>query len=624
MLKLREVELFGFKSFADRTRIPLPDDLLVVVGPNGSGKSNVTDAVLWALGEQSARILRGHKMQDVIFGGSHKRPASGMAEVWLLFEDTDGAKTQIGRRLLRSGESQYLMDGHPVRLKDVQDYMLRYAISTQGSFLVEQGRVEALLKASPEERRMVLEEVAGIVHYKENRRSALQKLESAEANLLRLNDVITEVETQMVALKRQAQRADRFVRLSEELRSKRRAFWGRSFGQFTGKRTSLGRDLELFQKERQRRETALTQLEASLEEAKSKLNVHESSLAALIQKIHEQDLARGRAEAEITRKTDQIIACKNRLRQIAADLDQLKERVDAGQKECKRADAECRRLEKSAQKSQEDAERAKAELEEGRVKVEALESAQEALRQKAFSRAQEHSRLNAELARLEENLRRQAEHEKRLRREQEGLCERETAIKKQCEEAEAKSFDSDARLEALRNKRGDAETEAALLAESVEKGVAELASARETLAVSEGRVKVLLEHEASVRSTAHAYLSEHAPERAGTTLAEALSDVPEALVAPLSSVLGDLLEGYLNAQWEGLPKTLAELSREKAGQALFFLRRSGGRRDAPPEASGQKGFVGWLHEAEGTPAEVRALLPTAALTEDAADRKSVV
>jgi chromosome segregation protein len=155
VLKLREVELFGFKSFADRTKIPLPDDLLVVVGPNGSGKSNVTDAVLWALGEQSARTLRGHKMQDIIFVGSHKRPPSGMAEVLILFEDSDGAKTHLGRRLLRTGESQYLMDGRPVRLKDVQDFMLRYAISTQGSFLVEQGRVEALLKASPEERRVV-------------------------------------------------------------------------------------------------------------------------------------------------------------------------------------------------------------------------------------------------------------------------------------------------------------------------------------------------------------------------------------------------------------------------------------------------------------------------------------
>lgn len=511
MLKLREIELFGFKSFADRTRIPVPDDLLVVVGPNGSGKSNVTDAVLWALGEQSARQLRGHKMLDVIFGGSHKRPPSGMAEVLLLFEEEGGSKVQLGRRLLRAGESTYMMDGHPVRLKDVQDYMLRYAISTQGSFLVEQGRVEALLKASPEERRIVFEEVAGIVHYKENRRSALQKLEAAEANLLRLNDVLNEVETQMVGLKRQAQKADRYVRLSEDLRKRRRTFWGRSFGQMSGQRASLSRDLELFRKERQRRETTLTQREAELEEAKARFTAHESSLQALIQKIHQRELESQRADEEIRRKTDQILTCKNRLREIGADLEKLRPRIEDGQKEARRLEAECKRLEKAVQQAEEESEAAKGNLEESRAKVEALEAAQDDLRKRAFDLAQEHSRLATVLSHSEEDLRRQGERERRLAREREQLEARGQALQERIQAAQAQREDLAARLQESSAARSDAESRAAQLAAAVERAAAAFAAAREAQAVGESRLQVLTDHEAALRSSAHAFLQERDP-----------------------------------------------------------------------------------------------------------------
>ncbi len=203
MLKLRQLEVQGFKSFVDKTKIELKEDLLIVVGPNGSGKSNIADCILWAIGEQSAKSLRGAKMQDVIFHGTKKRPAAGSAEVFLLFEKEDGQKIRVGRRLNRNGDSSYVIDDSNVRLKDIHEFCYRNNISVQGSYLVEQGRVEKMLALSPQERKSLFEEVAGIAHYKESRKTSESKLNSTKQDLLRVSDIIVEVEAEQAELKKQ-------------------------------------------------------------------------------------------------------------------------------------------------------------------------------------------------------------------------------------------------------------------------------------------------------------------------------------------------------------------------------------------------------------------------------------
>ncbi len=615
MLRLREIEIFGFKSFADRTRIPLPEDLLVIVGPNGSGKSNVADAVLWALGEQSAKSLRGQKMQDVIFGGSHKRPPAGMAEVILTFQDTDGLKVLIARRLMRTGESTYLMDGHAVRRKDVQDFLMRYAISTQGSFLVEQGRVEALLVSSPEERRMIFEEVAGIAHYKENRRSALHKLDATQGNLLRLNDVIAEVEVRMGSLKRQAAKAERFVRLSDELRSRRRRFWGRAFARYTGRKKALERDLALLKTEKERRETILAQQQADLEQARMRLSEHETSLQALIGAIHEKELASERAEQENKRRTEQILSSRQRLRQIATDREELKARTGRGEAEREALEQALESLRVEQENADGEADRAQAFLEESRMKLEALQAAQEGLRGKSFTLAQEHSRMTAVMSRLDDDLRKQGERERQIAREEESLAARERAVEESLEDLTGRRDEAEESLAVTRRTREEAERNVARLQGELEQASAGLAAARQKLAVTENSLKVLEEHQASLTSSAHAYLNGKAPDRAGTRLAEMLSAVPEALVAPLAAVLGDLLEGYPESPWNGLPDVLSDLRDQRAGQAVFFLE--GERTPAAPHVKEPAGFAGWLHEAEGIPGPVRNLLPVVALVETA-------
>jgi len=605
MLKLQEIELAGFKSFADRTRIPVPDDLLVVVGPNGSGKSNVTDAVLWALGEQSPKSLRGHKMQDVIFNGSHRRPPAGTAEVLMTFREPGGTKVQVGRRLSRSGESAYLMDGRPVRLKDVHDFLLRHNVSTQGSFLVEQGRVEALLAMSPEERRAIFEEVAGIAHYKENRRSALQKLEATEANLLRLNDILLEVEGQMAALKKQAAKADRFVKLTEERRARQRRLWGRLYGQWSARRQALERDGELLAAERERREAVVAALEAEGEAARLQLADHERSLQNAVQALHEKDLGRERAEQEIQRKTDQILSARNRLRQIGHDREELKARIRAGQRETERLEGEVARLEEEERAWAAAAAAAQRELEGRGKEAQEAEAERETLRRKVFTDAQEHSRLSALLARLGEDLKRLEERERRLAREEEGLRERETAAASRLEEAEARLAGA---REARSTLAGAVREREARLEEArirARRASEALASARREAAVAERERKVLEGHGKSLAASGQAAVARRLAGQEPPTLARLLAGAPAELLPPLSAVLADLLAGFVGVPWDQAAPILEELRRERGGQAVFFLEEGPGPEELPALPPGAT----LLSRAEGIPDEVRRYLP---------------
>ncbi len=625
MLKLQEIELAGFKSFADRTRIPVPDDLLVVVGPNGSGKSNVTDAVLWALGEQSPKSLRGHKMQDVIFNGSHRRPPAGTAEVLMTFREPGGAKVQVGRRLSRSGESAYLMDGRPVRLKDVHDFLLRHNVSTQGSFLVEQGRVEALLAMSPEERRAIFEEVAGIAHYKENRRSALQKLEATEANLLRLNDILLEVEGQMAALKKQAAKADRFVKLTEERRTRQRRLWGRLYGQWSARRRALERDGELLAAERERREAVVAALEAEGEAARLRLADHERSLQNAVQALHEKDLARERAEQDLQRKTDQILSARGRLRQIAHDREELQARIRAGQREMERLEGEVARWGGEERAAAEAASAAQRELEERGKEAQAAEAEREDLRRKAFADAQEHSRLSALLARLGEDLKRLQERERRLQREEEGLREREAAAASRLEEAEERLRRArearSALAEAAREQQGRLEEARARARKASEA----LATARRDAAVAERERKVLEGHGKSLAASGQTAVTRRFSGKEPPTLARLLAGVPEALLPPLAAVLGDLLAGFVGVSWEEAVPLLEDLRRGRSGQAVFFV---GGGAE-PEEVPALPPGATLLHRAEGIPGEVRPylppvfLVPTAEAAREAARRTNL-
>src|SRR6202030_737459 len=223
-MHLQSLELFGFKSFADKAIFNFHEGVTAIVGPNGCGKSNLLDAVRWVLGEQSAKSLRGGEMADVIFNGTDSRKPLSFAEVSLTFTDcaaelnVDWNEVRVTRRVYRDGNSEYLLNKTPCRLRDIQNLFADTGVGRSAYSMMEQGKIDMILSSRPEDRRAIFEEAAGITKYKTQKREALRKLEATEANLLRIGDVIKEVKRQIGSLQRQAGKARRYQALHADLR----------------------------------------------------------------------------------------------------------------------------------------------------------------------------------------------------------------------------------------------------------------------------------------------------------------------------------------------------------------------------------------------------------------------
>ena len=200
---LKSIEMQGFKSFAGKTKMEFHDGITAIVGPNGSGKSNVADAVRWVLGEQSAKQLRGGNMQDVIFAGTEKRKPLGFASVAITLDNSDrqlkfdAEEVTVTRRLYRSGESEYLLNGRNCRLRDIHELFYDTGIGKEGYSIIGQGQIDRILSGKPEDRRELFDEAAGIVKFKRRKAASLKKLEQEESNLVRVTDILSEVTRQL-------------------------------------------------------------------------------------------------------------------------------------------------------------------------------------------------------------------------------------------------------------------------------------------------------------------------------------------------------------------------------------------------------------------------------------------
>lgn len=221
---LKSIEVQGFKSFANKIVFDFHNGITGIVGPNGSGKSNVADAVRWVLGEQSAKQLRGSKMEDVIFAGTEARKPVGFAYVAITLDNSDHAlpvdydEVTVSRRVYRSGESEYLINGNACRLKDVTELFYDTGIGKEGYSIIGQGQIDKILSGKPDERRELFDEAAGIVKFKRRKAAAQKKLENEKSNLVRVNDILTELEKQVGPLEKQSAKAKEYLNLKADLK----------------------------------------------------------------------------------------------------------------------------------------------------------------------------------------------------------------------------------------------------------------------------------------------------------------------------------------------------------------------------------------------------------------------
>ena len=222
---LKRLELQGFKSFADKTVLEFMPGITTVIGPNGSGKSNISDSIRWVLGEQSIKSLRGAKSLDIIFAGTQNRKSLGFAEASLIFDNTDGTlpieyqEVVITRKIYRSGETGYYINKTPCRLKDVIELFMDTGIGRDGYSIIGQGKIDEILSNKSEDRRHIFEEAAGIVKYRARKEETEKKLEHTKLNLLRINDILSEIEQNIEPLRIQSDKAKQFLNLREELKN---------------------------------------------------------------------------------------------------------------------------------------------------------------------------------------------------------------------------------------------------------------------------------------------------------------------------------------------------------------------------------------------------------------------
>lgn len=284
---LKRIELSGFKSFADRTEMEFVTGITAVVGPNGSGKSNISDGIRWVLGEQSAKSLRGGKMEDIIFAGSDARKAVNYSEVSLTLDNGDGAlpleynEVTVTRRVHRSGDSEYLINKQPCRLKDITELFMDTGIGKEAYSIIGQGRIEEILSTRSEDRRGIFEEASGIVKYKSRKREAQRKLDETETNLLRIHDLVTELEDQVGPLRKQSEKAIHFKALKEQLKTKEISMYVHNIEQIHGTWTEANGKLERLTQEQLQLSTVVSKHDAHLEKDRQQLRELEQALDQL-------------------------------------------------------------------------------------------------------------------------------------------------------------------------------------------------------------------------------------------------------------------------------------------------------------------------------------------------------
>src|SRR4051794_18083175 len=422
-MRLQRLEIAGFKSFPDRSELTFDQGVTAIVGPNGCGKSNVVDALTWVLGEQSAKSLRGDRMEDVIFGGSDARKPTGAAEVRLRLGGVSARipgnvpepalvqtmangsgdllaaggvalqeepplivrDVELMRRLYRSGESEYLIDGESVRLRDVQDLLMDAGLGIKAYAVIEQGKIGQILSARPTDRRQLIEEAAGVTKYKSRRRAAELKLEAAQQNLTRVDDIVYEVEKQRGALKRQAAKARRYKRLREQLRHWEKVQFARRYRLLNEAIEAARARLEDARMRESAADTALTALETTLERLRLELTEADAATTAAREAAHASELENGRLQQQVTFDKRQIEQLTVSAAEIASEVEQLEAR-----REPARLELEARReaAANALGARQEAAEALKAEeLEYADVQrhIEGLEGDVEAARSEVFA-----------------------------------------------------------------------------------------------------------------------------------------------------------------------------------------------------------------------------------------------
>jgi chromosome segregation protein len=576
-MQIKRLEIIGFKSFMEKVSLDFQEGITAILGPNGCGKSNIVDALRWAMGEQSAKNLRGRSMEDVIFGGSESRKPLGMAEVSMIFSNVAGpgspalrdyTEIMVTRRLYRNGESEYLLNKTPCRLLDITELFMDTGVGTRAYSIIEQGKIGMILNAKPEDRRFLIEEAAGVTKYKSRKKSALRKIEATKQNLLRLGDIVAEVSRQMSSLKRQAQKAQRYRQYREELKGIESRFAQQRFHQLQGEaqeaarmeseqnRTLEGFSAQLERGELKLEEFRLLQADAEKEAALGQERVFH--LAAEIQKV----------EGRIGFGGKELESLERQKEHLAAEVKEVSSRLAEAHRE-----EETLRVNEAAIGS--DLERKLRNLAEGETALEELTAVEEAAsarleetRNTLFALLTDLSRVDNFCQDARRRLQSVGERTSRNKREAVSLCEQLEEGRKRIGEKEVILLEYNEHQTALLKQQQAAWDKSQALHSQLEENESTLLVRREELNRCRSRLESLRELERNLEGYSggvKSLLQEPLLRDRFLGMAADVMEVPARYELAVEAVLGDRLQALLVAH-------VAD-----ACEALTFLRQKGGR-----------------------------------------------
>ena len=648
-MRLHQLAISGFKSFPERAALVFDDGVTAIVGPNGCGKSNVIDAITWVLGEQSAKSLRGERMEDVIFAGSDGRRPIGTAEVKLHLAQVAAAPGQVGgpdpnggaapapadaapeppaaapvsddadiddlllplitrdievgRRLYRSGESEYLIDGRVCRLRDIQDLLMDSGVGVKAYAVIEQGKIGQILGARPTERRQLLEEAAGVTKYKNRRRAAELKLDAARQNLTRVDDIVYEVEKQRRSLKRQAAKARRYRRLREELRRWETVGFARRRRTLDADLASARTRLEAAREVEEAAAARVAAVEGNRGRCQIELAEAESAATRSRDAAHALDLAVQRREQKLTFDRGQIETLAESLGEMAGEVEALRARRDPARQELEAQIAEAGRCRAERDEIGAGLQSKEAEIARAQRALDGLEGDVEAARNEVFAAGNAATALQHAIEHATAGHGKLGESLGKLEAEAADLVIESRALDAERTRLDAAERETAAALE--RDRSACAELEAELAAVRAERGALEkdLRGREQGLAGLAGRLTSLRDLEATRAGYTDAARLLLSADGAGLRHLGSVADHLE--VAPgreraVEACLGDLLQHVVVASRSDAEAGIAFVRDRGAGRAGFLVADAvDGAPPAPGPPSAAVESVASVVEAAG-------------------------
>jgi chromosome segregation protein len=608
-VKIKKLQIVGFKSFVDKTTVHFDHDITCVVGPNGCGKSNIVDAIKWCMGEQSPSRLRGKQMEDVIFSGAEGRGPHGFAEVTLTFDNADGlappeysdyAELQVARRLDRRGNSDYSINRTPVRLLDITNLFLGTGVGKRAYSIIEQGRIGYIVSSKPEDRRTMIEEAAGISKFKLSKRAAERKMDQTRQNLLRVTDIIGELERSLASLKRQAQKAERYKRYKKEMRDLDLWVASHRFLELRGQINSATLSLSKANEDVQTSRGALVAKEASVEADRVSLQQMGSDVERGQGRAYELDNLVRQLEGLIRQQEDRQAALVERKELATRELHQLEEQRAGLHQEVSTVRLSLNELESLETEAGQLLATVEAELE---TRKNTAEEAEAALQNARARLAEGHARVVGAEAVLDGYAVRREDIRGRLKRLQEELqtlSTREVEFTQQSGEFGARMVGLRSGKSATAERKIEIETSLSTGKEELQRADGEVEALRETLAVTSSRLRSLNEiHERfeGVGAGAQAVLTGYTNDADRSGLVGLVADrleCPAEHTRALGAALGGSLEYLLVQDTDAALRAADYLAREEKGRATFLPRSpSGSPRIVPPFPAGE-GIIGPL------------------------------